>query len=406
MTSPEQLDHLVRVTRPADWLLAAVIALVLATAVTWSLLGSIPTRAAGEGILVGVGSQVVEAVSAAGGRLGAVAVAVGDRVTQGQPIADIAQSEIEQRHRAAEEALRERERDHARLVQTAANELRTKAANFNLIEKAFDQIVQATDQRIDYLSAEMRNLETLLAKGVVLRRIVEDRRRDLIEARQRREDAKNELLKLRAQKSDLEAQRERDLQESRFRVNEARRQVDQIGGELGRNTRVLSPIAGRIIEIKVSPGSVLGVGTPIVAVETEGQSLEAIVYIPPDKGKQIRPGMEARLEPSTVKREEYGTLVGTVISVSDFPLSQQGMNAVLHNDSLVGRFSREGAPYAALIRLHADPATASGYRWAVGRGPDRRLSSGTLTRAEITTREQRPLDLALPTFKRLTGFSG
>ncbi|KMO38428.1 membrane protein [Methylobacterium variabile] len=406
MASPEQLDHLVRVTRPADWVLAAVIALVLATAVTWSLVGRIPTRAAGEGILVGVGGQVVDAVSGAGGRLGAIAVAVGDRVALGQPIAEIIQNEIEQRYRSATEVYRERERDHADLRSKIASELQTKAANFVKVERAFDQIVQATDQRIDYLATEVRNLETLLAKGITTRRTVEDRRRELIDARQRREDAQNELLKLKVQKTDLEVQRDREIQESQFRINDARRQMEQIGGELGRNTRVVSPIAGRVLEIKVSPGSVLGVGTPVVAVETEGQSLEAIVYIPADKGKQIRPGMEARLEPSTVKREEYGTLVGTVMSISDFPLTPQGMLAVLHNDTLVSRFSREGAPYAALIRLQPDPATASGYRWAVGRGPDQRLSSGTLTRAEITTREQRPLDLALPTLKRLTGIAG
>jgi HlyD family secretion protein len=82
------------------------------------------------------------------------------------------------------------------------------------------------------------------------------------------------------------------------------------------------------------------------------------------------------------------------------------MAAVLHNDSLVKRFSKEGAPYAALVRLQRDDSTATGYRWAVGSGPALKLTSGTLTRAEITTREQRPLDLVVPMLKRLTGIAG
>ncbi len=53
-----------------------------------------------------------------------------------------------------------------------------------------------------------------------------------------------------------------------------------------------------------------------------------------------------------------------------------------------------------------DDATVSGYRWAVGSGPPIRLTSGTLTRAEITTRQQRPLDLVVPLIKRLTGIAG
>ena len=48
----------------------------------------------------------------------------------------------------------------------------------------------------------------------------------------------------------------------------------------------------------------------------------------------------------------------------------------------------------------------TGYRWAVGSGPELKLTSGTLTRAEITTREQRPLELVVPMLKRLTGIAG
>ena len=65
--------------------------------------------------------------------------------------------------------------------------------------------------------------------------------------------------------------------------------------------------------------------------------------------------MQVRIEPSTVKREEFGTMVGTVVTVSDFPITPQGMAAVLHNDNLVTRFSNDGAPYAATVSLEQDP---------------------------------------------------
>jgi HlyD family secretion protein len=404
--SPEQLDHLVGITRPLDWILGFVILLALGTAITWSVVGSIPTRTPAEGILVSSGGRVVDAVSAASGRLAAIEVAVGDRVSQGQTIARIAQTDIEQRHRNAVEVYREREREHANLKSKIELELASKAKNFAKLEEAFNQIVQATDQRIEYLTGDVRNLEGLLTKGFTTRRNVEDRRRELTDARQRREDAQNEVLKLRAQRTDLETQREREIQDSEFRLNEARRQVDQFAGELGRTTQVISPIEGRVLEIKVSPGSVLNVGTPVIAVEAEGTALEALIYIPSDRGKTVKPGMEVRIEPSTVKREEFGTMVGTVVTVSDFPITPQGMAAVLHNDSLVNRFSKEGAPYAARVQLQRDESTSTGYRWAVGSGPDLTLTSGTLTRAEITTREQRPLDLVVPMLKRLTGIVG
>jgi HlyD family secretion protein len=404
--SPEQLDHLVGITRPFDWILAVVIFVALATILTWGVIGRIPTRTPGEGILISSGGRVVDAVSAAPGRLASIDVAVGDHVSAGQKIAHIAQTDIEQRHRNAVEVYREREREHADLTEKVQRELAAKAENFAKLEDALDQIVKATEQRIAYLTVEVKNLEGLLGKGYTTRRNVEDRRRELTDAQQRKQDAQNEVLKLRAQKTDLETQREREVRESEYRLNDARRQMDQIAGELGRNTEVASPIEGRVLEIKVSPGSVLTVGMPVISVESEGATLEALVYIPADRGKSVKPGMEVRLEPSTVKREEFGTMVGTVTSVSEFPITPQGMAAVLHNDSLVSRFSREGAPYAAVVRLEPDESTVSGYHWAVGSGPALRLTSGTLTRAEITTRRQRPLDLVVPMLKRLTGIAG
>jgi len=404
--SLEELDHLVTITRPLDWILALVIFVVLGTAVAWGFFGRLPTRAQAEGILVSSGGRVVDAVSGAAGRLASIDVSVGDRVTQGQVIARVSQTEVEQRYHDAVEVHRERESEHETLKTKVAAELAVKAQNFAKLEEAFNQVIKATDQRVTYLATDVSNLEGLLAKGYTTRHNLEDRRRELTDAQQRKEDAQNEILKLNEQKTDLETQRQRDIEQSQFRLNEARRQMDQLAAELGRDTKVLSPIEGRVLEIKVSTGSVLNVGTPVVVVESEGATLDAVLYVAADRGKGVKPGMEVRLEPSTVKREEFGTMVGTVQSISEFPITPQGMAAVLHNDSLVTRFSKDGAPYAASVRLKRDETTVSGYRWAVGKGPALRLTSGTLTRAEITTRERRPVELIVPMLKRLTGITG
>jgi HlyD family secretion protein len=404
--SPEQLDYLVVITRPFDWIVGLAILLALTAAITWAFVGRIPTRVPGEGILISGGGKVVDAVSAAAGRLASVQVSVGDHVSQGQLIARIVQTDTEQRYRNAVEVHREREREHADLNARIEAELSAKARNFAKLEAAFEQIIRAANQRVEYLTGELKNLESLLAKGITTRRNVEDRRRELTDAQQRREDAQNEILKLRSQKLDLDTQRAKDREDSQFRLNEARRQMEQLAGELGRNTEVLSPIEGRVIEVKVSTGSVLSIGTPVIGIRTENTTLEALVYVPADRGKSVKPGMEVRLEPSTVKREEFGTLVGKVVSISEFPITPQGMLAELRNDSLVTRFSRDGAPYAAVVQLEQDERTSTGYRWAVGTGPQLRLTSGTLTRAEITTRNRHPIDLVVPIFKRFTGITG
>lgn len=405
-SSLEQFDHLVVITRPSDWILTAVICLVLVAAILWGVLGRIPTRVTGDGILISNGDRVVDAVSAAAGRLASVSVVVGDHVVPGQPVAQIVQTDIEQKHREAVAVLHERERENAVLATRVQSELAEKSQNYAKLEEALNQVIRATNQRIEYLAVDVKNLEDLLSRGYTTRRNFDDRRTELANAQQRRDDSQNQILKLRSDKTDLETQRDRELRQSEFQLNEARRQEKAMAELLNQNTQVVSPIEGRVLEVKISPGSVLAVGTPVVGIESEGDKLEAVIFVPADQGKRIKPGMQVHVEPSTVKREEFGMMIGRIETMSDFPMTPQGISAVLHNETLVSRFTHDGAPYAAKVALEEDASTTTGYRWAVGNGPNVHLTSGTLARAEITTRHQRPLDLIIPLIRHYTGIDG
>jgi HlyD family secretion protein len=406
LSSPDQLDQLIEVTRPADWAGALVIGFCLSAIFIWSIVGRIPTRVAGEGILVSNAGRVVDAVSAVAGRLASVDVALGDHVNPGQIVAHIAQIETEQRYRDAVEVSKEREREHDEFTAAVKRELEIKAANVAAQKSGLEQIISASRQRLAYLTETVAGLEQLNAKGVVTRRELEDRRDNLVSTQEKITESLNEIQRLDGEMRETETQRELDRLASEFRVNEARRQVTQLAGTLERDSRVMSPIAGEIFEIKVSAGGVLTAGTPVVAIESEGSSLQAIVYVPGDRGKNVEPGMEVRVEPSTIKREEFGAMIGKVASISEFPVTPEGMAAVLHNDTLVKQFSRDGAPYSVVVQLQRDPATFSGYHWSSGDGPLIRLSTGTLARAEITIRERPPVDLVVPIMKRLSGIGG
>jgi HlyD family secretion protein len=403
LSSPEQLDQLVGITRPADWLAILVIALFLGVVLVWSVIGRIPTRASGEGILTSDAGRVIDAISAVSGRLASVEVAVGDRVTAGQVIAQLSQTETEQRYRSAADVVREREGEYETLASTIERELAAKAANFAAQQSGLNQVITAAEQRRAYLAQALEGVETLIARGFATRRELEDWRAELNAIQQRITDARNDIQRLDAQRRENESQRELDRLAAQFRVNEARRQMEQLAATLERDSRLTSPTEGQVIEIKVSRGAVLAIGTPVVAIETQGSSLEAVIYIPAERGKTVQPGMEVRIEPATVKREEFGTMVGKVVSISGFPVTPEGMAAVLRNDALVRRFSRDTAPYAVLVQLERDSRAVSGYRWSSGSGPPLRLSTGTLARAEITTREQRPMELIVPILRRLSG---
>jgi HlyD family secretion protein len=113
--------------------------------------------------------------------------------------------------------------------------------------------------------------------------------------------------------------------------------------------------------------------------------------------------MEVRIEPATVKKEEFGTLIGKVLEVSDFPMTAEGMLSVLQNARLVDQFMAEGPPYAVRVMLVGD--SAAGYRWSGGKAPPVRLSSGTTARAAITVARQAPASFLIPMLRGQAGFS-
>ncbi len=160
-------------------------------------------------------------------------------------------------------------------------------------------------------------------------------------------------------------------------------------------TRVISPIAGKIVEVQASINNLVERGDPIITVENNKeagfQALEAILYLSPAEGKQISPGMSVEVSPSTVRREESGYMIGKVISVGEFPASRAGMLRVLGNEELIGVLSTSGAPLEVRVTLQLDPNTHSGYAWSSSSGPNAQIDSGTLCSAWITIREQRPI---------------
>ncbi|BAE81961.1 NHLP bacteriocin system secretion protein [Desulfitobacterium hafniense] len=93
LSSPEQLDQRIQVTSPKAWLALLAIGLILMSGVVWGLLGSIPTKIQGQGILLNNGG-VFSLQHHAPGQISDIRVKVGQEVRQGDVIARIEQPEL------------------------------------------------------------------------------------------------------------------------------------------------------------------------------------------------------------------------------------------------------------------------------------------------------------------------
>lgn len=369
LSSPEQLDMMVRITSPAGWVaLTALIGLIV-VAIMWSIFGSIPTKVIGSAMLIKTGG-VVEVSARSSGLITDVSVRAGDMVKRGQKIARIAQPDLLEQFNSL------------------------KARKAELLTKS--QMSQALLQQ---------KRETLKSDNEALRRRLDDQRdllkdglitrQSLLTTQQQLEQNAAALKELGLRKVDIELE-----------LAQIERNLDSIKVRLKLSTDVISPYSGRVLEVKLDENSIVQAGSSILNMELAGDSikdLEVIVFVSSLDGKKVKPGMDIFISPSTIKREEYGYMVGKVTAVAEFPSTSQGMMRILQNQQLVQQLSAGAAPIQINADLTPDAGATSGYKWTSPGGPPVLIQSGTLGTANISIRSQRPISLVIPMLREFVG---
>ena len=266
--------------------------------------------------------------------------------------------------------------------------------------------------------------EDLKNEGILAERQINETRIERHRAQEEVTSVENELKRLKQLPAEELLRQERELLELGLEISDLLRQVAGLEAELERRQEVRSPYRGRVVERQVNRGEIVEKNGPLVSllplVEGEGSptssgaslrppspsapsmgELVAVLFVPPAEGKKIREGMEVQVTLTSIKKEEYGFMIGSVESVAEVPSTEEGMMRILKNRQLVQQLSRDHAPFQVLVRLERDSETRSGYRWSTSRGPEAEINVGTLCHGEVVTRREKPIRLLIPALGRL-----
>jgi len=403
LLSPEELDQAVRVTTPKAWIALAMIAVMLLGLIIWSVVGHLSTRVTANGLLFTQGGRVVDASARATGSVQEIRFRAGDFVAENEVVAIIEMSELQERLTSVRAEL---QRWRGNLEDTRSQveeERRLQERNVAEREDRLMTLLELSQEKIGTARKRLEEYERLFEQQVTTRLVLENARQTLEQALSEEIGIRNNLDDLKASELERRNLAARRIEEAEARYDAAQRSLAEIETSLLTGSQIRAPLSGRVTEIKTAEGSLVGGGTPIMSIESLGEGIEVIAYISPDKGKQVMAGMDALVDPVTVAKEEYGALRGNVKGVSEFPVTLEGMVAVLQNRDLAQTFAQLGPPYEARIDLVPDPETESGYAWTSKRGNDQALTSGTLVAVEITTEEKAPITLVIPLLKELSG---
>jgi HlyD family secretion protein len=463
--SPEQLDQLVQVVSPKRWLALTALGLLVSAGAAWSLFGQIPLTVTGQGVLV-YPSDVVTAQSPGAGPLRSIEVKPGDWVKAGDILAVLDQSELETQLRLAQEKLTQlqiQDQTAQRLnsersgLDEGVIAQQRRALEQNLrsqqsltptlqarAEESLRQERQALQQRLETLQARLpiyqtrwENWQRLADEGAMsqeevlsvqleyqeLQNQVNNVETQLETLNLRDTEAQRDYLDnlsriadLQAQIQDLNAraaaQAEQDSTTTAQRqkeIKDTEATIAQLTEQLSRNQTITSDHDGQVIEVMAQPGQRLEPGMPLamIAAQDGDTPLTSVAFLPVSEGKKISVGMVLQATPTTVKREEYGGILGTVDQVSSFPVTQAGAARLVGHPDILPGIMGQGPYIAVFATLQPDysPNNPSQLRWSASpQGPDRPMTPGMTTTVRITVEKRRPISYVLPILKQWAGF--
>jgi HlyD family secretion protein len=402
LSSPEQLDQLVQVTDPRGWLSLTGLGALLLAALVWGVWGTIPTQAHGEGILLRQGG-VSDLVSPANGQVAEVLVSVGDVIAKGQPVATIRQDSLIRQIRDNKAKQAALQSEYLTLQRSAEEQKRLRSRDLAQQRANLERSIDALQKDVALLQERVAAGKSLLDDGLITKQTYLTTQQDLNAKRDQLAQQRLDLSGLELKRLEADQLLDQQLEARQATLRDLDLQTRELGAQLGENVNVVSPFSGRVLEILANRGNVVTPGSPVLSVEVLSEDLMAVLFVPASAGKQVQPGMAVQVTPSTVKREEFGSILGRVVWVAEFPSSARGMTRLLGNEALVTKLMTEGPPIQVNVALRRDARTPTGYRWSSSRGPSLKISSGTLAAGDVVVKTDRPMTLVIPTLREKLG---
>ncbi|TDO95269.1 NHLM bacteriocin system secretion protein [Halanaerobium saccharolyticum] len=293
MHSPENLNQLIKIVSRKDIFVSLAFFLILIVFISWSILGNIPSRISGTGVLM-AGGGIKDISHNFEGLITDISVREGDLIEAGDIVARIDQAEL------------------------------------------IDKIKESK------LGLEQNNIQD-------------------------QEELFSEIKKMQA--------------------------------EYGDRSQVKTDFSGRVLEIEFNRGDYLNQHQTLLSLEEHKaaeRELEGFIYVSAFEGKKIKRGMDVKISPTFLKKEEYGFILAKVIKVSDFPVSKSRLNKIFGSTGLSEMFENRQGIVELQVELITNKDNFSGLEWTSGSGPELKISSGSLCDALIIVDQQKPIELLFP----------
>jgi multidrug resistance efflux pump len=161
-------------------------------------------------------------------------------------------------------------------------------------------------------------------------------------------------------------------------------QLQSVGTPGLQNVR--SPIEGKVVAVAARTGDVARAGAPMFLVAPATEPM-AIAFVPAAQASQFAVGQDVAVTVNGVAPDRYGKAKGHVAAIGPIPATEQRLQQLTGDASLVG-LTRSLGPVREVRIALTRAKTPSGVAWTGGSGPASRLPLDVRAVSSITVRRE------------------
>lgn len=352
--------------------------------------------------------SIQQVVSPAAGLILNLHVQVGDEISEGQVIAEILPEDNGQRENAIEESqqqLAAMTREHELLTgleqRLYEQQQRENAAQL----RSLQNVIQGKENNLVQLRAIADNKNSLANSGVITRDEALQSESAITAVESEIASYEHELSNLPLILERLALQNERSFSQRESEISQLEGRLASMASNLRATQLIHSVFSGEIIQISSPEGARLERGQRVALLDNGGDSkLRIQGYVSLLSGKNISAGMPVQISPSSVKREEFGYLLGNVSAVAEYPEDASSIDQFLNDSNLSQQITSSIRDPLQIDIALAEGTDAQQYQWSTSKNPPQKLSVGTYAEFSVLTASKKPIELVIPYIREKLGF--
>jgi HlyD family secretion protein len=397
ISTPNDVNKLIKVIGSGTWILIIVFVVAMVMGLGWLFWGSIPITIQGQGILIPK-EGVFKSINSPEGfnTIKELNVKSGQYVEKDQVLVLLDNPEISKNIEVRSAYIADLRKKQEDLTKEAEISIKEKKINYEKQKKIIEDSDTSKFEFRNHFENNLQKQRAMLEKGYASHQNVLDAESKLNALREDATRNKEKLVQLQKELMVDQENWDQKEREIALKLGDEERGLNDLKTRQETTKTIRSPITGRVTGIYHKVRDNVPANEPLLTVsQGDEDQLEALIYLNPLEGKEVKVGMKVYMIPTHLEKENVGYVQGEVMDVSPYPETVRSLMSTLQNEELVKKFTEASPPISARVKITKDPTKAS-----KATIEQFKLTPGTWIYGRVIVERRSPFEIIIPEIKK------